>query len=142
MFSIIYLRLEGKVPPLPGIELGSEMSQVSEVNECILQSTSPPPPFQHMMLCLTRKLVSFNFRWIFEICRWKKSDKKYFLTNVRFELGNVPPPPPPQNEKVGFWVKMTFWFSLMYPPPHPQNHKKFFYPKLDLSWLMYPHPKD
>ena len=29
-------------PPSPGIELGSEMSQVSEVNECILQSTLPP----------------------------------------------------------------------------------------------------
>ena len=26
----------------PGFELGSEMSQVSEVNQCILQSTPPP----------------------------------------------------------------------------------------------------
>ena len=44
MFSTIYLRLEDKVPPPPpGIELGSEMSQASEVNEHILQSTSPLP---------------------------------------------------------------------------------------------------
>ena len=45
MFSTIYLRLKGKVPHHPpGIELGSEMSQVSEVNECILQSSPHPPP--------------------------------------------------------------------------------------------------
>ena len=25
--------------------------------------------------------------------------------------------PPPQNDKVGFQVKVTFWFWLMYPPP-------------------------
>ena len=30
--------------PPPGIELRSEMSQVSEVNECILQSTPLPSP--------------------------------------------------------------------------------------------------
>ena len=42
MVSPIYLRLED-VPPPPGIELGSEMSQVSEANECILQSTPPHP---------------------------------------------------------------------------------------------------
>ena len=41
MFSIIYLRFKGKVPPPTRIELGSEVSQVSEVNECILQSTTP-----------------------------------------------------------------------------------------------------
>ena len=39
MFSPIYLRLED-VLPLP---LGSEMNQVSEVNECISQSTPPLP---------------------------------------------------------------------------------------------------
>ena len=47
MFSPIYLRLED-VPP-PQIELGSEMSQVSEVNECILQSTPPPCPTPDVM---------------------------------------------------------------------------------------------
>ena len=41
MFSPIYLRLEDEPPP--GIDLGSEMSQVSEANECILQSTPPVP---------------------------------------------------------------------------------------------------
>ena len=30
-------------------------------------------------------------------------------------LANVPPPP--QNAKVGFQVKVTLWFWLMYPPP-------------------------
>ena len=42
MFSPIYPRLAGDVPPPQRIELGSHMSQVSEVNECILQSTAPP----------------------------------------------------------------------------------------------------
>ena len=43
MFSPIYLRLEDVSPP-PRIELGSEMSKVSEVNECILQSAPLPSP--------------------------------------------------------------------------------------------------
>ena len=99
-------------PPPPGVELGSEMHQVSEVNECILQST--PLPFQHMMLWLTRKLVNFNFKWIFEICRWKFR-KKFFFTYVRFELVNVPPPP--QNQKF-FLSKVKFELADV-PPPHP-----------------------
>ena len=49
--------------PPPRIELESEMSQVSKVNECILQST---PTFMHVILCLKSKLVNFNFKWIFE----------------------------------------------------------------------------
>ena len=50
MFSPIYLRLAGDVPHPPRIELGSHMSQVSEVNECILQSN--PPPLPSLILCL------------------------------------------------------------------------------------------
>ena len=85
-----------------------------------------------MMFCLTRKLVNFNFRWIFEICRWKKIRKKYFLTNAKFELANVPPLT---------WIRNFFFPKLdlswlMYPP----EPEKFFYPKLDLSWPMYPPP--
>ena len=34
--------------------------------------------------------------------------KRISLSEVRFELTNVPPPPP--NEKVGFQVNVTFWF--------------------------------
>ena len=75
MFSTIYLRLEGKVPPPPRIELGSEMSQVSEVNDCILQSIHPLPAHDVMP---DKEIVNFNFRWIFEICRWKKSEKNIF----------------------------------------------------------------
>ena len=30
------------------------------------------------------------------------------------------PPPPHKNDKVGFQVKVTLWFWLMYPPP-PRN---------------------
>ena len=48
MFSTIYLRLESKVSPPPGIELGSEMSQVSKINECILQSTLSFPAHDAM----------------------------------------------------------------------------------------------
>ena len=51
MFSPIYLRLEDVPPPptLPRIELGSEMSQVSKLNECILQSTPPPHSITYFM---------------------------------------------------------------------------------------------
>ena len=56
MFSTIYLRLEDL--PHPVIEL----SQVSEVNECILQ----PIPLSITYLSLKKKLVNFNFIWAFE----------------------------------------------------------------------------
>ena len=58
MFSI-YLRLEGKVPPLQGIELGSEMSQVSEVNECNLQST---PCLSAHYAMLDKETFEFQFQ--------------------------------------------------------------------------------
>ena len=84
-----------------------------------------PPLPAHDAMPDKKKLVNFNLRWIFEICRWKKI-KKYFLTDVRFELASVPAPTPhsPVNEKVGFWVKVTFWFWLMYLLP-PESEKKF-----------------
>ena len=43
--------------------------------------------------------------------------------------------PPPRNEKVGFQVKVTFWFWLMYPPP--RNEKVGFQVKVTFwFWLM------
>ena len=55
-----------------------------------------------------------------------QNQKRAFLSEVRFELTNVPPPrkdfflsevrfeltdvPPSQNEKVGFQANVTFWF--------------------------------
>ena len=102
MFSPIYLRLED-VPPLPGTELGSEMSQVSKVNEC------PPSPSSTWCYAWQRNLwVSISDGYL--KFGDGKIQKKFFLTNVRFELANV--------------------------PTHPQN-QNFFYLKLDLSWLMY-----
>ena len=57
-----------------------------------------------------------------------------------FVLDDVPPPPPPQRMiKLGFQVKVTFWFWLMYPPP--QNDKVGFQVKVTFwFWLMYPPP--
>ena len=64
MLSPIYLRLAGDVPPpSTRTELESHMSQVSEVNKSILQST---PPLPSLILCLKRKLVNFNFILAFE----------------------------------------------------------------------------
>ena len=44
-------------PPPPGIELGSDMCQVSEVNECILQST--PPSITYFMP--EKEICEFQF---------------------------------------------------------------------------------
>ena len=74
------------------------------------------------------------------------------------------PTPSPQNDKndkVGFQVKVTLWFWLMYPPPGieklkqvqvtstsdvpppPKNDKVGFQVTVTLwFWLMYPHPKN
>ena len=67
MFSTIYLRLEGKVPPgnwdWTKHECYRKQIISLEVSKCILQSI---PPFHHFILCLKRKLVNFNFRGTFE----------------------------------------------------------------------------
>ena len=42
-------------------------------------------------------------------------------------LADVFPPPLPPNEKVGFQVKVTFWFWQMYPS---QNEKVEFWVKV------------
>ena len=56
MFSPIYLRCT-----LPRIELGSEMSQVGEVNECILQfATVPPLPADDVMP--DKEICEFQFQ--------------------------------------------------------------------------------
>ena len=66
---------------------------------------------------------------------------------------------PPWNEKVGFLVKVTFWFLLMYPPPPPNqkeiflsevrfeladvppwNQKKNYLVRFELAWCPPPHP--
>ena len=44
-----------------GIELGSEMSQVSEINEFILQST-PPPPFPAHDVMSDKETCEFQFQ--------------------------------------------------------------------------------
>ena len=43
MKNKLYKNQDWKLYPSAGIELGFEMNQVSEVNECILQSTPLPP---------------------------------------------------------------------------------------------------
>ena len=74
--------------------------------------------------------------------------------NLLIYLQMYPPALPPQNEtansgpdlklfqKVGFQVKVTFWFWLMYPPP-PPNEKVGFQVKVKFwFWLMPPPPPD
>ena len=136
MFSISYQRLEGKVPPPPGIELGSEMSQVSEVNECILQS-APPPPFPAHDAMPDKETCEFQFQMDIWNLQMKKNQKKIFLNWCQIWVGQCMPCLPPRNKKVGLKVKVTFQFWLMYAP---QKSEIFFYPKLDLSWPMYPPP--
>ena len=101
------------------------MSQVSEVNEYILQSTPLPAhdvmpdketcefKFQIDILNLQmekiRKKLMSDLSW----SMYPPPESDFFLSEVRFELASV---------------------------PSPQNQKKFFYLKLDLSWPMYPPP--
>ena len=95
------------------------------------------PSLPKMKLPIVRLIWNFsNFRsrWHFGSCRCTPSPnqkKNFFLSKVRFELTDVPlpppeseknflsevrfeltdvPPPHPQNEKVGFQVNVTFWF--------------------------------
>ena len=84
----------------------------------------------------------------------EKIRKKFFLTNVKFEFANVPPPPkesekiflsedrfelvdiPPSKSEI-FLSEVKF--ELADVPPTLWNQKFFFfYLKSDLNWLMYP----
>ena len=73
------------------------MIQVSEVNECILQST-PSLPAPDVM---PEKETYFNFRWIFESWNEGQCDILLFEFSIAFMFspiylrseGDVPPPP-------------------------------------------------
>ena len=67
----------------------------------------PPPPGLEKL-----KQVRVNFLCTTPPPVLEKLKQDRATTNV---------PPPPQNDKVGFQVKVTFWFWLMYPPPSPSR---------------------
>ena len=43
------------------------------------------------------------------------------FSTIYLRLKGKVPPPPPRNEKLGIYVKVTFWFRLIYPPPPPRK---------------------
>ena len=57
-------------PPPPEIEIGLNMNSIEQNHfkrgQQVHFTIYPPPPFQYhyMILCLNRKLVNFNFKWI------------------------------------------------------------------------------
>ena len=139
MFSTICLRLEGKVPPSPGIELGSEMSQVSKVNECIWQS-APLPAHDAMP---NKETCEFQFQMDIWNLQMEKIRKRYFLPDVRFELVNVTPwkrPPKSSKKKCSFLDYIQFlmigWVMKVDRNviKGPQSHQK-----IKCSFLDYGH---
>ena len=102
MFSTIYLRLEGKVPPprneklgihvkvtfwfrlmYPPLEngIGPNMNAIGKKSFQVGSSSrfynlpSPPPlPGPYLILCMHRKIVHFDFKWIFENLNFWFSD--------------------------------------------------------------------
>ena len=112
---------QGSSPP-PRIELGSEMSQVSEVNEYILQSI---PPFPSLILCLKRKLVNINFIWAFENLNFQVGVGDFQHTPTKHVK--------PKNEKLDLGILCHLeqllglgWVISVYPPTMnvaPKNKK-------------------
>ena len=47
------------------------------------------------------------------------------------------PPPPTKNDKVGFQVKVTLWFWLMYPPPQNWNKHECYRKQLGSASTFY-----
>ena len=88
-------------PPLQENEIGLNMNAIekkiisSEVIKYILQST-PPFPGPYLILCMHRKIVHFNFKWIFENLNFWFSDDSD--TRVRWWNREKRPPKSLKNE--------------------------------------------
>ena len=58
------------VPPSPEIEIGLNMNAIGtksfqERSSSTFYQSTPPFHYHYLILCLNRKLVNFNFKWIF-----------------------------------------------------------------------------
>ena len=129
-------------PPPPEIEIGLNMDAIGtkiilrEVIKYIL-SIYPPQPFyyHYLILCLNRKLVNFNFRWI-------------------FELETHPPPLSSQKNKMlifglrstsGDWLGLGNGLEPRLPPISSQKNEMLIFGLCStsddrLGWSMDPNP--
>ena len=117
------------VPPPPEIEIGLNINAIG--TKIILRghqvhfTNLPPPPFHYhyLTLCLNRKLVNFNFKWIF---------------------GLEPHPPPcssQKNKMLIFGLRSTSgdwlgWSMDSNPICHPSPAKKIKWLFLDYVQLL------
>ena len=114
------------VPP-PEIEIGLNMNAIGKISfqerspGTFYQSTPPPFHYHYLILCLNRKLVNFNFKWIY---------------------GLKPHPPPlssQKNKMLVFGLHSTSddrsgWSMDLNPVCHPSPAKK-----IRCSFLDYVH---
>ena len=128
------------VPP-PHIEIGLNMNAIGkksfqERSSSTFYQSTPPPPFHYhyLILCLNRKLVNFNFKWVY---------------------GPEPHPPAlsSQKNKTHFWITFNFWWLAglvnglePHPPPLSSQKNKMLIFGLrstsddQLGWLMDSNP--
>ena len=131
MFTPIYQRLEGNVPPSPRIEIFflnmNTIDSLAFMFSLIYLPTPllPCPTFiSSLSNTLKRKPLIFKFKWHFG--SWQCTpptpiSKKIFLSKVRFELANVPPP----RIKKLFLSKVRFQL--------PESEKKSFIRSFELA---------
>ena len=90
----------------------------------IYQSTcrSTPPPPELKKLKLEEFVMVSEIGQLAVVCAWGRwtltmntIDSLAFMFSLK--IGRQCTPPPRKNKKVGFQVKVTFCFWLMYPPP-------------------------
>ena len=81
----------------------------SEISKCILQSTPLPSflPVPYLILCLNRKFVNFNFKWIFENLNFWFSDHS--------DIGVRTPHHCCQKINAHFWIMFNFWWLAKQP---------------------------
>ena len=117
------------VPLPPEIEIGLNMNAIGKQSfqersqSTFYQSTPPPFHYHYLILCLNRKLVNFNFKWIY---------------------GLEPHPPPlssQKNKMLIFGLRSTSgdwsgWSMDSNPIHHPSAAKKIKCSFLDYIQLL------
>ena len=117
------------VPPPPEIEIGLNMNAIGakiilrEVIKYILPIYPPPFHYHYLILCVNRKLVNFNFKWIF---------------------GLKPHPPPLSSQKNKMFIfrlhstsdDQLGWSMDLNPICHPSPAKKIKCLSLDYIQLL------
>ena len=129
MFSTVYLRLEGNVPHSSQIEIFFKHECCRFLSILVMgdltPATSLPTDISSLSKTVKRKPLIFNFKWNFgwilgqhdilvlgDVPPPTKSEKN-FLSKVRFELANVPPPPH-QGLKKKIFKKLNAHFGIMF----------------------------